>query len=75
MEIKDKIYFSNFMNYKPRGIKNITSPETQKDISDLYLKIRDIAKDALSEEIILEKAKKEISNLLNNIKQLKKEEK
>jgi hypothetical protein len=63
------------MNYKPRGIKNIASPEVQEDIHHLYIKIRDIAKDALSEEIILKDAKKEISDLLENIKQLKKEEK
>jgi len=75
MDIRDKIYFSNFMNYTPRRIKNITSPEVQDNISNIYLKIRDIAKDALSEEIPIKNAKKEISDLLGNIKELKKEEK
>ncbi|HPD82080.1 MAG TPA: hypothetical protein PK357_03200 [Candidatus Pacearchaeota archaeon] len=75
MEIKDKIYFSNLINYKPKGVKKILYKEIQDDIYSLASKIRNCAKDALSEEILLKDARKEISDLLNNIRELKKEEK
>jgi hypothetical protein len=73
MEINDKIYFNNLMNYKPRGVKDILYAEIQEDIYFLASQIRNTAKEALSEEISSKKARKEISNLLDNIKELKKE--
>jgi hypothetical protein len=73
MEINDKIYFNNLISYKPRGIKDIAYPEIRDEISYLSTKIRNTAKDAISELISPKIAKKEISDLLDNIKQLKKE--
>jgi hypothetical protein len=73
MEINDKIYFNNFINYKPKGIKKINYLEVLGNIGYITSKIRNIARDALSEEISPRDAKKEISDLLDNIKQLKKE--
>lgn len=73
MEINDRIYFSNFINYKPKGVEKIPYKEIQDEIYHLASKIRNFANDALSEEIKLKDARKEISNLLNNIKELKKE--
>jgi hypothetical protein len=72
MEINEKIYFNNFMNYKPRGVKEI-SHEAQTNIDYFSAQIRSTAKDAISELISPKIARKEISNLLDNIKQLKKE--
>ena len=72
MDINERIYFNNLLNYKPRGVKKIPYQETQEDIYSFACKIRSIAKDALSEEISVKKAKKEISDLLENIKELKK---
>jgi hypothetical protein len=74
MNINDKIYFGNFINYKPRVNKSLTSKYLQ-DIKYISSQIRDTAKDALSEEISSRKAKKEISDLLESIKELKKESK
>jgi hypothetical protein len=70
MEIEEKIYFSRIMNYKPR-INNLTPSENIQDINYLSSQIRNTAKYALNEEISITKAKREISDLLDNIKQLK----
>jgi len=70
MDIDERIYFNNLTNYKPKGIKNIIYPEIRDEITYLSVKIRNTAREALSEEISPNNAKKEISDLLNNIKKL-----
>jgi len=70
MEIKEKIYFNKIANYKPRINKLIPSENIQ-DINYVSSQIRNTARYALNEEISPAKAKREISDLLDNIKQLK----
>lgn len=73
MEIKDKIYFTSLIGYKPRINKNIIYKEIRTEINYLSEKLRNTAKDALSELISVRIARKEISDILNNIKDLKEE--
>lgn len=73
MEINDKIYFTNLTKYKSKINKNITYPEIISEIDYISAKIRTTAKDALSELISVNIARKEISNILDDIKYLKKE--
>lgn len=72
MELKERIYFENKSNYNPGGIKGL-SLKYLHDINYLSAKIRSTAKDAMAELISPANAKREISDLLDNIKQLKKE--
>lgn len=71
MNPKQRAYFEDLVKYNPRYIK-APSDESAKDIIYLLSKVKDVAKDALSEEISLNNAKKEITDLLNNIELLKK---
>jgi hypothetical protein len=75
MEQRDLKYFQKMSNYKPRGIKNINYIEIIDNIGYTSLKIRSTAKDALSELLSPKIARKEISDLLDSIKQLKKDDK
>ena len=70
MEIKEKIYFNKVTNYKPR-INNLTPSKNIQDINHVASQIRNTARYALNEKISPTKAKREISDLLDNIRQLK----
>ncbi len=70
MEIEEKIYFNKLLNYKPR-VNELTPTKYLKDISYYSSKIRNTALDALNEEISPTRAKREISDLLDIVKQLK----
>ncbi len=73
MELKDKIYFTTLREYKPKYTKKIIYPEILTEINYLSEKLKNTAKDALCELISPKIARKEISDILDNIKDLKKE--
>ena len=60
------------ISYKPGKIKKVY-PNSRQEIYYVSAQIRNTAKDVLSGERLPNKAKKEISNLLENINKLKKE--
>lgn len=73
MELQERIYFQRMSKYSPR--KNCY-PKKEGAILDCFsLMINYTAKEALSEEISSNIARKEISDLLSSIKQLKKDDK
>jgi hypothetical protein len=72
MNFKEIIYFKTMINYKSKGINKISSNENLEEIYLYSSRIRETARYALSEEISPKKAKREISDLLDNIKELKK---
>ncbi|MFH1503717.1 MAG: hypothetical protein ABIE36_03610 [Candidatus Diapherotrites archaeon] len=71
MNLDERKYFERMSKYSPRNIIS-NSVDSAAYITYFSLMIANIAKDALSEEISPNNAKKEISDLLDNIKQLKK---
>ena len=74
MNFKERIYFERMSKYNPR---KSTSNYVDNSAYITYFKsaISNIAKSALSEEISPKNARKEISDLLNNIKEIKKGDK
>jgi hypothetical protein len=74
MDSKEIQYFERMSKYNPRKIENI-SDESQRYIDSFVSKIVDAAKEALSENISSKNAKKEISDLMDNIEKLKEGEK
>ncbi len=72
MDLKQRTYFEKKANYKPQ-VNKITYSENLQDINYISSKIRSTAKDALSELISPKIAKKEISDLFDDIKKLKKQ--
>ena len=73
MNEKERVYFERRTNYKPRKIK-ILYGESEEEIHYSASAIRNLAKDALDGAISPNEAKKEISNLLNIIKELNKKQ-
>jgi hypothetical protein len=77
MNPEERGYFEKKSNYtrylKPVGDITDRYLEIQGDINVLSSQIRNAARGALSGDISPKNAKKEISDLLDNIKQLKKE--
>jgi hypothetical protein len=64
-------YFNRRINYKTRGTNNIADEKIKEYIFESMNKIRNTAQDALSGAIPSRKARVEISDLLDNIKELK----
>jgi hypothetical protein len=75
MKLNERVYFNRMRNYNPKRVRYIESEEIKESIYYFTDKIKETAKDALSEQISPGTARKEISDLLEGIKQLKKEEK
>jgi len=69
MELEEQAYFEKKINYKSR-VKSIYS-ENQQDIDYFSTRVRNFAKDALNNEISPKNAKKEISELIKTINNLK----
>lgn len=61
-------------NYAPKKARYLISEEIKESIYYFTKKIKETANYALSEQISPNTARKEISDLLDNIKELKKEE-
>jgi hypothetical protein len=70
---QEQNYFVRMSNYKPKEIKTKLN-DYQIYIDDFSRRIRNTAKDALSGQISPNNAQKEISDLLDDIKILKKGE-
>lgn len=79
LSLNDRIYFEKKRNYtrniNPVGYSTDRYLEIQGDINVLSSQIRNAAKGALSGDISPNNAKKEISDLLDSIKELKKGDK
>jgi hypothetical protein len=73
MKFYEKIYFNKMRNYSPKRVRYIVSEEIKESIYYFTEKIKETANYALSEQISPNIARKEISDLLNDIKELKKE--
>jgi hypothetical protein len=74
MNFKDRIYFTRMSKYNPRKI-NANSIDNTAYLAYFTSMIINVAKDALSEEVSPNNAKKEISDLLENIKEIKRGDK
>ena len=74
MDLKERIYFYRMSKYNP--IKTAAnSMDNAAYITYYRSMIINVAKEALSEQISPKNARKEISNLLDNIKEIRKGEK
>ena len=71
MNFKDRIYFTRMSKYNPRKT-TANSIDNAAYLAYFTSIIINTAKDALSKEISPNNAKKEISTLLENIKEIKK---
>lgn len=74
MNFKDKIYFTRMSKYNPRKT-TANSIDNAAYLAYFTSMIISKAKNALSEEVSPNNARKEISGLLENIKEIKKGDK
>jgi hypothetical protein len=73
MDFEERNYFESMKKYHTRKIGKIISSNTLEEIKYNSLKIQDIAKYALAQEISPNNAKKEILSLVSLIKAIKRE--